>query len=55
MLGVSIEKKWMGGYAVYVLLSIMTCVCVVVARRLPRDGWEVDSMNEADVPVDRLE
>lgn len=40
MLGVSIERGWMGGYAVYVLMCIFTYGMVVLARKLPRDVSE---------------
>ncbi|KAF5349730.1 hypothetical protein D9756_008955 [Leucocoprinus leucothites] len=39
LLGLSIRKEWMGGYAVYFVMSFMACGCVVLAARLPRDGW----------------
>ncbi|KAF5349729.1 hypothetical protein D9756_008954 [Leucocoprinus leucothites] len=39
MLGLSIRKEWMGGYAVYYVLGFMACGCVVLVTRLPRDGW----------------
>ncbi|KAJ3565039.1 hypothetical protein NP233_g7895 [Leucocoprinus birnbaumii] len=49
MLGVSISRGWMGGYAVYAVLSLMTCACVVIARKLPRDGWETDRVVGDDI------
>lgn len=42
MLGVSIERGWMGGYAVYLVLSLLAGVGVVLAGRLPRGVWEAE-------------
>ncbi|KXN91957.1 hypothetical protein AN958_11017 [Leucoagaricus sp. SymC.cos] len=38
MLGLSIEKRLLGGYAVYVFMSFVVYLCVLLVRRLPRDG-----------------
>ncbi|KAF5349922.1 hypothetical protein D9756_009181 [Leucocoprinus leucothites] len=48
MLGVSIKRGWMGGYAVYWLMSVLAYGCVVLSRRLPKEGKE---WSERDVSV----
>lgn len=42
VLGASIRNGWMGGYAGYLMLSLLACGCVGLMRRLPRDGWTQD-------------
>ncbi|KAF9453686.1 hypothetical protein P691DRAFT_755313 [Macrolepiota fuliginosa MF-IS2] len=40
MLGLSIEKGWMGGYAVYFLLSCTAVGGVLLVEMLPKSAWE---------------
>ncbi|KAF5350038.1 hypothetical protein D9756_009202 [Leucocoprinus leucothites] len=49
MLGVSIKRGWMGGYAVYWLMSVLAYGGVILSRRLPKEGKE---WSERDVPVE---
>ncbi|KAF9453691.1 MFS general substrate transporter [Macrolepiota fuliginosa MF-IS2] len=42
MLGVSIERNWMGGYAVYFLLSFLVVGSVIVVGKLPKGVWRAE-------------
>ncbi|KAF9453693.1 MFS general substrate transporter [Macrolepiota fuliginosa MF-IS2] len=43
VLGLSIERGWMGGYAVYFLLCLLTVGSVGLVGLLPRGVWEAEN------------
>ncbi|KAF9453687.1 MFS general substrate transporter [Macrolepiota fuliginosa MF-IS2] len=46
MLGLSIEKGWMGGYAVYFMLSCVAAGGVLLVGMLPKSAWETGGLEE---------
>lgn len=36
----TIEHNWLGGYAVYVIMVVLTGVSLVVGNMLPADLWD---------------
>ncbi|KAF9453685.1 MFS general substrate transporter [Macrolepiota fuliginosa MF-IS2] len=46
MLGLSIEKGWMGGYAVYFVLSVIAAGGVLLVGKLPESAWETEVLEE---------
>ncbi|KAF9453689.1 MFS general substrate transporter [Macrolepiota fuliginosa MF-IS2] len=47
MLGLSIEKGWLGGYAVYFVMSFFAVGGVVLAKMLPEGAWDAADWEES--------
>lgn len=40
LFSLSVEKNILGGYAVYALLFVLSCLALVLSTRLPDQVWE---------------
>jgi hypothetical protein len=40
MFSLSVEKNYLGGYAVYVFWMLLACMALLVAARLPEKAWD---------------
>jgi hypothetical protein len=40
MFSLSVEKNYLGGYAVYVFWILLACMTLLVAIRLPEKAWD---------------
>ena len=40
MFSLSVEKNYLGGYAVYAILMLLACIALLVAARLPEKAWD---------------
>ncbi|KAF8878518.1 major facilitator superfamily domain-containing protein [Infundibulicybe gibba] len=48
LFALSAEKNILGGYAVYVILVLVSCLAILPAVRLPEQMWEEKQSNEAE-------
>lgn len=42
LFALSVERNWMGGYAVFVILIISTILSLFIADLLPENSWSED-------------
>ncbi|KAF8886137.1 major facilitator superfamily domain-containing protein [Infundibulicybe gibba] len=48
LFALSVEKNLLGGYAVYVILLVISCLAIPLAVRLPEEAWEEKKGDEIE-------